>query len=444
MPDLRLVGPAIAAWVGAWLIVAAPEAGISPWTVVIAVWAVAVAAVAVIVVLRAHATRLARAVPRVAAPKHPLHTAMQWCAAVLVALAATGLVVTSAGAALEARSRSSLAEAASSGSTVGVVVELTSAPRAMSTPWFDGGADGAASGLPQRVEGRVVAVDGVHVVSVPVTATVDVAPSELQLGTTLSFDANAASLPSAEAAAFRLRVSGDVHAQAPPFWLAWSGALRTNFADAAESLGGDGGALVPGLAIGDTSAVGDELDDAMKASSLSHLTAVSGANCAIVTAAAFALAAACRAAASRPRGGRAARARRVHRARDARVECGAGRRDGGRRADRARVGPTGRWRRRARGGRHRAARRRSVVLARLRFRALGVRDRGIAPARRPAAARDGTGDADAARDRARRCRSRRSSPASPCSSCSTPRSRCTACPRTCLPPRRRPSARSPA
>ena len=33
---------------------------------------------------------------------------------------------------------------------------------------------------------------------------------------------------------------------------------------------------MPGLAIGDTSAVGDALDDAMKASSLSHLTAVSG------------------------------------------------------------------------------------------------------------------------------------------------------------------------
>lgn len=292
MPDLRLVGPAIAAWVGAWLVVAAPDTGISPWPVVIAIWAVAVATVAVIVVLRAQAARLARAALRGAAPNGLSHSAMRWCAALLVALAATGLVVTSAGAALEARSRSPLAGAASSGSTVGVVVELTGAPRAMSAPWFDDAADGASSGLPQRVEGRVVAVDGVSVVSVPVTATVDVAPSKLQLGTTLAFDAHAATLPAAEAAAFRLRVTGDVHAAAPPFWLAWSGTLRTGFADAAAALGGDGGALVPGLAIGDTSAVGDALDDAMKASSLSHLTAVSGANCAIVTAAAFALAAA--------------------------------------------------------------------------------------------------------------------------------------------------------
>ena len=194
----------------------------------------------------------------------PPYAAMRWCAALLVALAATGLVVTSAGAALEARSRSPLAVAASNGSTVGVVVELTGAPRAMSAPWFLGGVDGAPTGLPQRVEGRIVAVDGDAVVPVAVTSTIDVAPSRLQLGTTLSFDANATALPAADAAAFRLRVTGDVHTAAPPFWLAWSGALRTSFADAAESLGGDGGALVPGLAIGDTSAVGDALDDAMR------------------------------------------------------------------------------------------------------------------------------------------------------------------------------------
>ena len=84
--------------------------------------------------------------------------------------------------------------------------------------------------------------------------------------------------------------------------------MRTGFAEAAGSLDGDGGALVPGLAIGDTSAVGDELDAAMKASSLSHLTAVSGANCAIVTAAAFALAAAVGLRATDPRGRRARRA----------------------------------------------------------------------------------------------------------------------------------------
>jgi competence protein ComEC len=44
---------------------------------------------------------------------------------------------------------------------------------------------------------------------------------------------------------------------------------------------------VPGLAVGDTSVVDPQLDAQMKQSSLSHLTAVSGANCALVVGLAF-------------------------------------------------------------------------------------------------------------------------------------------------------------
>ena len=71
----------------------------------------------------------------------------------------------------------------------------------------------------------------------------------------------------------------------PPGWLAFFGDLRARFTEAASALPGDGGDLLPGLAIGDTAAVTAPLDAAMKTSSLSHLTAVSGANCAIVIAA---------------------------------------------------------------------------------------------------------------------------------------------------------------
>jgi competence protein ComEC len=68
----------------------------------------------------------------------------------------------------------------------------------------------------------------------------------------------------------------------PVWWVEWANQLRHAFAAAAGQLPGGGGELMGGLAIGDTSAVSDELDAAMKTSSLSHLTAVSGANCAIV------------------------------------------------------------------------------------------------------------------------------------------------------------------
>jgi competence protein ComEC len=66
--------------------------------------------------------------------------------------------------------------------------------------------------------------------------------------------------------------------------------LRQGLVAAVAGLPGPGAGLVPGLAVGDTSAVSPALDAAMKESSLSHLTAVSGANCALVVGIAFAAA----------------------------------------------------------------------------------------------------------------------------------------------------------
>lgn len=62
---------------------------------------------------------------------------------------------------------------------------------------------------------------------------------------------------------------------------------RAEFIARAGTLPEPGAGLLPGLAVGDTRAVSDEVDAAMLASGLSHLTAVSGANCAIVVAAAY-------------------------------------------------------------------------------------------------------------------------------------------------------------
>ncbi len=71
----------------------------------------------------------------------------------------------------------------------------------------------------------------------------------------------------------------------PPPVVGWAGELRAGFSEAASRLPGDGGSLLPGLAIGDVSSLDPAVDDAMTVSSLSHLTAVSGANCAVVVAA---------------------------------------------------------------------------------------------------------------------------------------------------------------
>ena len=63
-------------------------------------------------------------------------------------------------------------------------------------------------------------------------------------------------------------------------WNAAASALRNGVVRSASAI--PSATLVPGFAVGDTSLVGDELSAAMLETGLTHLTAVSGANCALV------------------------------------------------------------------------------------------------------------------------------------------------------------------
>lgn len=65
-------------------------------------------------------------------------------------------------------------------------------------------------------------------------------------------------------------------------------AVRTTVARQADALGGDAGALLPGVTVGDTRAVPEDLRDALRVSGLTHLTAVSGAHFSLVGALAIA------------------------------------------------------------------------------------------------------------------------------------------------------------
>lgn len=95
-----------------------------------------------------------------------------------------------------------------------------------------------------------------------------------------------------ERAVIVLWASRGVEVVRPPAGLsALTAGLRRGLVEAVDGLPGAGAGLVPGLAVGDTSAVSPALDADMKASSLSHLTAVSGANCALVVGIAFAVSA---------------------------------------------------------------------------------------------------------------------------------------------------------
>ena len=92
----------------------------------------------------------------------------------------------------------------------------------------------------------------------------------------------------------RARAASDVVVRAPPGGaLRWADRLRVGLVGTARGVPGDAGALLPAIAVGDTRGVGD-LDEAMRASGLAHLTAVSGAHFALVGGVVLALAARCR------------------------------------------------------------------------------------------------------------------------------------------------------
>ena len=105
------------------------------------------------------------------------------------------------------------------------------------------------------------------------------------IGAEIALRARAVPAEPGEERAVLLDVLGDAVVASEPGGVAGAAhALREGFRAAAADLPGDGGMLLPGLAIGDTAGLDPALEEAMRVSALSHLTAVSGANCAVVVA----------------------------------------------------------------------------------------------------------------------------------------------------------------
>ncbi|BBE22899.1 competence protein ComEC [Arthrobacter sp. MN05-02] len=69
-------------------------------------------------------------------------------------------------------------------------------------------------------------------------------------------------------------------------WLGYTAELRARFRGLALADGRDGG-LLPGMALGDRTGLAADLEEAMQRTGLTHLTAVSGANCSYVVAFTF-------------------------------------------------------------------------------------------------------------------------------------------------------------
>ena len=107
-------------------------------------------------------------------------------------------------------------------------------------------------------------------------------------GTVLRITAQTKGTDAGERAALVLFAAGEVaHLSRGGPVEALAGDVRAAFIARTQRLPEPGSELLPGLAVGDVRAVSPDLDEAMKASGLSHLTAVSGSNLALVAAAGF-------------------------------------------------------------------------------------------------------------------------------------------------------------
>lgn len=260
--DLRLALPVGVVWVVLAVLLGFP--GAVPASAVVA-WAVALAAV-----VAAFLSRRRRAT----------------VVFLLVVAGLAGLVLSAAAVQGARRSPPELGGAVTGGRFVSAVAVTTESvhPRAWdamqpSTVRF------AATLVSVRTGSATVGEEWKPVyVPVTVFASIDSA-APIAIGTTVELSGTVAATEPGDDVAFLFFASSRPRIRAAPAWfLGWANDLREGFSNAARTLPGDGGALLPGLAIGDTSAVSPALDTAMKTSSLSHLTAVSGANCAVIIA----------------------------------------------------------------------------------------------------------------------------------------------------------------
>lgn len=129
-------------------------------------------------------------------------------------------------------------------------------------------------------------------VSAPVRIGIDPV-NGVDLGATVRVMGEAAATDAGERSVLVIYASEAVVMNPASGVFALAADARHAFVERSLRLPHPGAGLLPGLAVGDTRAVSAELADDMRLSGLSHLTAVSGANCAIVVGAVFLIAAVC-------------------------------------------------------------------------------------------------------------------------------------------------------
>ncbi|MFB7993970.1 ComEC/Rec2 family competence protein [Streptomyces sp. NPDC056002] len=305
--DLRLVPPALAAWVTAALTLDAPAV----WVTALALTCAAVAGV----LLLEGATRgrcgraepprppLQPSLPELGSPpSRPLRRVFSFwprmsVAAVLLCVAASAASAALHGADL---TRGPVPGLARQFARVTVELEVTADPR-LTRPRVTGdhsapssvviAADvlrvgtpgGSSGGAGTRVRTPVLVLVDVDRAAAGRTPWLSLLPSTRLV---VRGGLAPASADGGRVAAL-LRVGRDESPRvvgAPSTAQRFAGKLRGGLREATEGLPGDARALLPGLVVGDTSRVPPELHEAFEATDLLHLTAVSGANFTILLA----------------------------------------------------------------------------------------------------------------------------------------------------------------
>ncbi|MCU1477913.1 MAG: competence protein ComEC, partial [Subtercola sp.] len=276
--DLRLVVPAAACWLVSAVLVGISPGWLGQWSLLVGIGAFA-AAIGVLLFA------LLGAVGRARVARHRRQRRMT-TRAVLgslgVSLAVVGVVCVSISAQQPARSPARVE--ALSGHTVTVTLTVGSAAVQSEAEGFSGP---ESSTRFSATVTRLSAGGRESELRMPVLVFVRSSSTRApEIGSQLRLSATLQATDPGETVVYLLFATGDPTAIAPaPWYLAWANQLRARFRDSAATLPGEGAQLVPGLAIGDVTLVSDELDTNMINSGLSHLTAVSGANCAVVVAA---------------------------------------------------------------------------------------------------------------------------------------------------------------
>jgi competence protein ComEC len=153
-----------------------------------------------------------------------------------------------------------------------VVVEVLNRPKAISTDFGNNPIFGVAVRL-QEINQESVSGRGYLIYS----------EAKLVRGNIVEFDAGFEEAGRNARDAFLLKPTGEITILSEPLGqLAFFNDLRANYVALLSGVTPDSKVLVAGLAMGEIADLSEELEEQMRSVSLTHLVAVSGANCAIV------------------------------------------------------------------------------------------------------------------------------------------------------------------